>query len=186
MSATDLQLALVIGQFLAAVALLLAAKFTYDSAKASEAGADATLATAEQSQEAIRGQLLARLLDEYGSTEYLEATNTLADWAGPEGGSGGPPGPSLDPARRLVKSYFRKVYHLHKRGYFTEHDLRDCLAEPYSVGLLLRKVEPAEKEKRADYYRRIFDFYDQFYDEELDRPLRDYTPPTGNDEAGAE
>lgn len=130
-----------------------------------------------ETRRAARGELVARLLDEYSQPGYLKAGRRLSDWKTKtyqdfkdleKTSLVTADFDEINEARRLVKFYFRKVQSLQKGGYLSKDDVRGILAQSHRVALLFNPVEVLEAH---GYEREMYDFYDGIY-KEIDRPRR--------------
>lgn len=149
-----------------AVAAVGTAIFTAKAAHAAEEGADAT-------EDAVRGQLLARLSADFWEDDFRRSCRLLGDlrerWSNfgnaayayakafarfrdaqpPPKGDGDSLAESIDRddrARRRVKGYYYRVYRFVKADLLERQEVRELLTSRYNVELFLAVVEPLEKE----------------------------------------
>jgi hypothetical protein len=137
-----------------------------------------------------RTLLVSHLHDQFWSEEYYHAAKLVRQWSGGEHGDWAadlfreldrvevlPEECRLivertNAARRLIKSYFRKVQQFCSHGFLEPEDLRGHLTMAQRLKMLFEIIEPFERARKVDYNREMFNFYDDLHGLELERPER--------------
>lgn len=81
--------------------------------------------------------------------------------------------------RRTVQSFFLKIRRLQQAGFLEDAEVK-ILVSPVAAELLLKHLEPVARRHHdtigvkasKEYDSELFDYFDELFDREIDRPLR--------------